>query len=401
MANRESVPAFQPVIIGSDIGAYAIARALHEAFGVKSICLSMEPPGYSARSSIIINERVSSTRDTEALINTIKDIQSRYDEPLLLLTNNDWHSVWLANNRIGGTIAPYQEGATFRADKDYFPQHVKNVHTCPQVVLDFSRDVNATREPLHEFDYPIVAKVSAASARGVVAYPGQAKIHTLHGVGEIQSLIHSLKNAGFTDNLVIQPEIKGDDSHDYSLSAYINRKGEVATVISGRVITQDPRPSMIGNPTAIITNYAPDLEYVAQEVATGLELKGTFINLDFKVDAKSGKPYLIDINLRPGRNSYYTVAAGKSVLEAMVYDYFDVDFVNDREPVSVLYSLVPPDVLPSAIHDDILRAETLKLIEDGLVFNPLDYDVEDNPARKGDLAAMDEDWRNKTQIAYK
>ena len=42
----------QPVVIGGDIGAYALGREMHEAFGVKSYCVAPSPIGAIAHSAI-------------------------------------------------------------------------------------------------------------------------------------------------------------------------------------------------------------------------------------------------------------------------------------------------------------------------------------------------------------
>lgn len=395
------VPDFQPIIIGADIGAYAIARAVHEGFGLTSICIAGNPPGYVANSSIIDVEKVENTRDTDELVTTLTAIQQRVGKQCVLLTNSDWHATWLTELELDNFAIPYPAGSTSKADKDYFPDHVKNIAAPPQAVIRFDETVEPTRGAIHDFDYPVIAKIAAASQRGVVHYPGEEKVHTLHGVGELQSLIHSLRSAGYQDRIVIQPQIQGDDSHDYSLSAYINRSGEVAAVISGRVVSHDPNPAMIGNPTTIITDYAPDLEYVAQEVATGLELAGCFINMDFKVDAQSGVIYLLDINIRPGRNIHYVTASGLNIVKHAVHDYLGLEPAVDGDKEAILYSLIPEDLLRELSPDSILKAEIHALIDAGKVVNPLEYEVDSNPARDQDLANMADAWRHRTKLTYR
>ena len=44
---------FVPVLLGSDINAYSMARAFHEAYGVKTIVYGMFPASVCAGSRII------------------------------------------------------------------------------------------------------------------------------------------------------------------------------------------------------------------------------------------------------------------------------------------------------------------------------------------------------------
>ena len=37
---QDSLPAFIPVVVGGDIGAYSLARAFHEAYGLSLIHIS-------------------------------------------------------------------------------------------------------------------------------------------------------------------------------------------------------------------------------------------------------------------------------------------------------------------------------------------------------------------------
>ena len=48
---------FIPVIVGGDLGAYAVGREFYEAFGVRSYCIAPAPISAISRSA---NERISS-----------------------------------------------------------------------------------------------------------------------------------------------------------------------------------------------------------------------------------------------------------------------------------------------------------------------------------------------------
>ena len=58
---------FVPVLLGSDINAYSMARAFHEAYGVKSIVYGMFAASVCAGSKII-DYRIRPENDTPAQV---------------------------------------------------------------------------------------------------------------------------------------------------------------------------------------------------------------------------------------------------------------------------------------------------------------------------------------------
>ena len=54
-------PGFHPVIVGSDIGVYALARSFHERYGVRTTVVAFAEPGPIAHSGIV--DTVLSGRD--------------------------------------------------------------------------------------------------------------------------------------------------------------------------------------------------------------------------------------------------------------------------------------------------------------------------------------------------
>ena len=64
---------FQPLLFGGDINVYSVARAFHEAYGVKSVCFGKFASG-PAYGSDIIDYRVCAKNDTfMCSLNTLPD----------------------------------------------------------------------------------------------------------------------------------------------------------------------------------------------------------------------------------------------------------------------------------------------------------------------------------------
>ena len=61
---------FQPLLFGGDINVYSVARAFHEAYGVKSIAYGYYPSGPAYGSDIIDYRTCPSIQDLEDIFDT-------------------------------------------------------------------------------------------------------------------------------------------------------------------------------------------------------------------------------------------------------------------------------------------------------------------------------------------
>src|SRR5688572_5749797 len=83
--------ALVPVILGGDIGGYSLARAFHEAFGVKSIIVSSALGGVVRDSAIVINEVQPDMDTPDVTVATLRRIADDHpDATLMALASADW-----------------------------------------------------------------------------------------------------------------------------------------------------------------------------------------------------------------------------------------------------------------------------------------------------------------------
>ena len=70
-----SNPKFQPLLFAGDINVYSVARAFHEAYGVKSIVYSKFRQAFPCSFSSIIDFRSCPDNDTpDALLRNVKQV---------------------------------------------------------------------------------------------------------------------------------------------------------------------------------------------------------------------------------------------------------------------------------------------------------------------------------------
>ena len=81
----------QPVILGADIGVYALARSFHEAYGVTSVVVAGAALGPVAHSRIVRHEIVADGHDPRQLVDRLVEVaKANPDSRLLLMANSDW-----------------------------------------------------------------------------------------------------------------------------------------------------------------------------------------------------------------------------------------------------------------------------------------------------------------------
>ena len=98
------MPSFQPVIIGGDLGAYAIAREFNDAYGVKPIMVTAYNPNAIRDSAILTRRYCANASDEEALVADLLDLGAQWhtrhpDIPLVLMANTDWRIRVMARHR--------------------------------------------------------------------------------------------------------------------------------------------------------------------------------------------------------------------------------------------------------------------------------------------------------------
>lgn len=389
----------QPVILGGDIGVYALARSFHESFRVRSFVVSASPIDAITHSRICKVVQVPAPSDARGHIDTLVELASQRpaNVALLLMANTDWFIRLAVENRAeleeAGYIVPFLDLETLDlvSDKASFARVcVENdVPTPRAVTLDFSGDEvpSSAQIEAEGVRYPLVAKPSSSAAYNEVRFTGKNKVYHVADAAEMDRIIGLLAGAGFKDLFLAQELIPGDDTQMRSITAYVDTTGEVTMLGSAHVLLEDHAPTMLGNPVAMITGRDDKLTEPARRFLKATNYRG-FANFDVKIDPRDGTAYFFEVNPRIGRNSYYMTAAGLNPMRWLVADHVDkkpmAAQVLERE---VLYSLVPRRLLKRYITDPELARQVAQIYEDGRVVNPLNYGCDKRLRRQAAVAA--------------
>lgn len=390
-------PGVDLVLLGGDIGIYALARAFHEEYGTISTVVTRKVAGPVADSQIVRTVQLGAAASDEDLIRALLKVgNDKASRPggtrPVLLANADFLVALLAEHR-------EELGAVFHlplladdvlsavADKATFSEVCTqiDVPTPRTVVLDFAEGAPEVPE-LDHLGWPLVAKASRSSAYNAVSFPGKRKVFEIEDRAQLVDLVGRLTAAGYRDRFVVQEMIPGDDTSMLSVTAYVDTRGTVTLLGGAQVLLEEHTPGALGNPAAMFTTDLPD---VFEQSVRFLEHTGYrgYANFDVKIDPRDGVAKFFEVNPRIGRNNYYMTAAGANVAVPVV-----ADLIEDRElPRSVpreeiLYSIVPWMLLRRYIIDPDLRARVQEIRRHRTV-NPLAYGIEGGKRRFYVLAA--------------
>jgi D-aspartate ligase len=368
---------FQPLLFGGDINVYSVARAFHEAYGVKSVCFGKFASGPAYGSDIIDYRVCAKNEDPETFRQNVADVAAEFsDKTVLVMGCGDSYVKLAAENKEffpANCIAPYIAGDTIGKlnNKEYFYE------LCDQFGIDHPGTFVYRKEMGHDFELPFQAPYICKPSNGVAywehPFEGNEKVFTCPDRKNLEEVLDKVYAAGYPDTMIIQDFVPGDDSNMRVLTCYSDRNAQVKLMCLGHVLLEEHTPHGIGNHAVILTEVN---EEICQKVKAFLEEMNYvgFSNFDIKYDTRDGKYKFFEINCRQGRSNYYVTGAGYNIAKLLVEDRVegkDLPFVLADNPS--LWRVVPRkvayDFIVSEYHDE-MKAR----IREGREVTPLFYD---------------------------
>ncbi|MCR6647616.1 MAG: hypothetical protein NVV70_05555 [Cellulomonas sp.] len=369
----------QPVILGADIGVYALARSFHEQYGVTSIVVAGAALGPVQHSSIVRHEIVADGHDPRQLVDRLLDVARRTpDRRLLLMANSDWLVRVVVEHR--AELEPFYAVPFLSAE---LLARISDKATFAEICAELGISVPRTLvqgfgagEPdvPVDLEYPLIAKAASSADYQDVEFEGKKKVFEISSPAELAALWRSLREAGFAGRFVVQELVPGDDTQMRSVTAYVDQRGVVTLSCCAHVLLEEHTPSGLGNPAAMITYRDDAMLEQAHRFLTSTGYVG-FANFDVKVDPRTGAFRFFEVNPRIGRNNYYVTAAGANPVRFVVEDRIEGHAVEpvvvDRE---VLYSILPHRLLLRYVREPQLAARVRRLIKARATAHPLRYE---------------------------
>ena len=382
---------FQPLLFGGDINVYSVARAFHEAYGVKSVCFGKFPSGPAYESAIIDYRVCAQNEEAAAFCQNVSDVAAQFsDKTVLLIACGDSYVKLAAENKGSfpqNVIAPYVSGELINTliHKERFYE------LCDSHGIDYPDTFVYKKEMGHDFELPFQAPFICKPSNGVAywehPFAGNEKVFKCKTREELLHVLDKVYASGYPDSMIIQDFIPGDDTFMHVLTNYSDQKGGVKLMCLGHVLLEEHTPHGIGNHAVILTEKNEELCQKIRGFLEAIDFRG-FSNFDIKFDQRDGKFKVFEINCRQGRSNFYVTGAGYNIARYLVEDLVEgktLPFeVADRES---LWHVVPRKICFDYIVSDYHGAMKGQIAK-GQACNPLLYKADGKFMRRLRL------WKN-------
>lgn len=349
MKKLESIEStgFLAVILGGNRGAYGLAQAFYEEYGIKSIVVSPYQTGPILHSMIIDYYSQSNIMNIEQLMSTFQQIEADFpNSKKLLFGSDDCYVELLINKReqfSNQWIVPYVEKETYKqvTDKSRF------YDLCHQIGVPYPRtSIVKKAEQTFSLTFPVIIKPAQTPDFQILSFEGKQKVYICYDMQEASENISLIYQNGYQGELIVQEYIQGDDQSLGIVTAYVAKKDRKLKLVSfANVLVDDPTPSAIGNSLAGIVRKEPALMESIIKIVEASDFYG-FATFDVKYDSDRGKYVFFELNGRLGSSNYYVTSAGNNVAKYYVDDFLlnqSIEGTNNEK--EVLYTVLPKKLL--------------------------------------------------------
>lgn len=376
---------FLPILLGSDMNAYGMARAFFEAYGLKPLVLGRSHLTATQNSRILSFQQIDRLNEQDVFVPALKKVAQQFpDKKLLLLACGDDYAKLIIKNKPALQeyfTVPYIDESLM--DQILLKENFYKM--CEKYEFLYPGTTTVTAENYAEFtppfDYPIIIKASNSVEYWACSFPGKKKVFVAHDEQEKTDILKAIYASSYQDTMIIQEFIPGDDSYMRVLNAYVGKDGKVKLMCLGNPILEEHSPEGIGSYAAIVTTYDKELMDQVRHFLEDIGYIG-FANFDMKYDVRDKKYKLFEINLRNGRSSYYVTAAGYNLMKYVADDHMlnikqDLTYADNKH----LWMIIPKGVLFKYASNEKLKIEAKSLIRQGKYTNSLFFKDDMNAKR--------------------
>lgn len=322
---------FQPVIIGTDLNAYNVARSFHMAYEVKSQIFGNAELMQVKHSKICETTVVKGFYKDDIMVETLVNYaKSKPNTDLILFASGENYVFRIFSNyEILSTYyhIPYAkpEVGIYYSDKMNFYKE------CDKFGLSYPKAYEVNQEnhdltPLN-LTFPLILKPSESTDYFNLTFEGKEKAYILQNQKEYERALSDIYQHGYPHNMLVQEFIAGPVTDEYVLNVYSDKKGKVRLLSLGQILLDNPDSELRGNYLAITSpRKLPQIQKLYEDIVNFLEgIKFTGLaNMDFKWDEASQTFKTFDFNLRQGRSSFFSVVAGANYALSVVDDLYDL-----------------------------------------------------------------------------
>ena len=384
---------FTPILLGSDINVYGMARSFNEAYGIKVKAMAdaqLAATRYSKIVDVELHHGFSADPTFMDVMRKKMEIYKDHKEPVILIACGDGYAELLSKHKEELSkvfIVPYidydlleklisKEGFYEVAEEYGLPYPKTKI-----ITMDDYKSGKYTDVP---FQFPVELKPEDPVSWLNCQFEGRKKTFTIHDENEFKDIVGKIYTNGYTEDLILQDFIPGDDSNMRTLNAYVDKNHQVKMMCLGHPLLEDPTPQSIGNYMTILPAYDEKLYEQVQAFLEKLNYTG-MANFDIKYDTRDGQYKFFEINLRQGRSSFYVTLNGYNLAKWYIDDYVenslkdkDTVYGNKLKSKHVLWMGVPVKIFKEYTFENEAKDTAEELIHEGRYGTTVFYDKDRN-----------------------
>ena len=390
---------FDVLLIGTDINAYYMARNFYEEYGVISNIIGKVRMNFTSM-SLICNVFIEPNLwNKEVFKKVLSNFGKSRNKKIVLVGTNDTYvrmivenaeflSKWYAFNYVN------IETLDSLLLKDNFYNQYKNYQINIPKTYNYQCRVHMVLDlqEINKFEFPLIIKPSNSVRWAECKFQNQAKVYKVNHIEGIQKVINAAEASGYDGELLIQEYIEGDDTHLFDSVFYCHTDGTPLLQSFAQIGLQEQSPTGVGNCTVLINGYNQwnNTHLIKDELKKFLidiNYRG-IAEFDLKYDANRKKFYVLEINPRQARSSYYLTACGYNLAKYLVEDLLlgnKSEFVFISQEIALTF--VPIPLAKKYIKNSKYVDKLLSLFKQGKLVNPLHYRIDNAIKRRIWLAA--------------
>lgn len=373
---------FNAIILGTDHNSYSVARSFNEAFDKKPIVAgsAVLVPFYKSKIADIYTEKNFSSDDGVFVQTLNKIAKARPEEDFIFFAPTESYVDLLVRNAKDFDFSfhiPYPEKDM--AEKLLMKSEFYKI--LEEIGLSYPRTFLADRENFKDLNLDGELFLKADEYDDFIGSDIKIKQKGYHVKDKAEAIriLENIYDSDYQGHVIVQEFIYGGQGTEYSLNGYRSKDGKVSMVLA-RNLLSDMRPMWVGNHLVQVDHDDSQMYAIAEKIVASLDYQGLF-NFDFKKDAKSGKVYTLEMNIRQGRTFYYSTLAGVNLIKIATEDRILGKSVSERTKRPFMLTAINKNVArdhvdPSLLEefDDKKRNENsaihiINSVDDGIMRN--------------------------------
>ena len=373
---------FNAIILGTDHNSYSVARSFNEAFDKKPIVAgsAVLVPFYKSKIADIYTEKNFSSDDGVFVQTLNKIAKARPEEDFIFFAPTEHYVDLLVRNAKDFDFSfhiPYpdpEEAAKLLMKSEFYK-------ILEKIGIAYPRTFLADRENFKDLNLDGELFLKADEYDDFIGSDIKIKQKGYHVKDRAEAIriLENIYDSDYQGHVIVQEFIYGGQGTEYSLNGYRSKDGKVSMVLA-RNLLSDMRPMWVGNHLVQVDHDDRGMYAIAEKIVASLDYQGLF-NFDFKKDAKSGKVYTLEMNIRQGRTFYYSTLAGVNLIKIATEDMILGKSVSERTKRPFMLTAINKNVArdhvdPSLLDefDDKKRNENsaihiINSVDDGIMRN--------------------------------